>query len=193
MSEASTFGRILRSRAAANVLLAVLLLIGVYFFAFRGMRFFAVPSNSMEPTLEPGDQLVTLKYAAYERGDIVVFRTNGEYMVKRIAAVGGDSLLIAEGALFLNESYASEPYIMEPMVYHVSPPVEVPEGHIFVLGDNRNNSEDSSYDRQTYPVSSIVGKVIFRYYPYARWGRVQSYPLRTADELQAQASTAPET
>jgi signal peptidase I len=183
MSVLSSIGGVLNSRKAGNVLLLVLLLFGGYYFAVRGMRFFAVPSQSMEPTLLPGDQLVTLKESSYQRGDIVVFRAGGEYLVKRIAGVGGDRLLIAEGALFINDSYASEPYILEPMRYSVSPPVEVPEGNVFVLGDNRNNSEDSSYDRMTYPVSSIIGKVVFRYFPYDRWGRVSPYPLQTANEL----------
>jgi len=183
MSFLSSVRGVLRSKTAGNVFLLILVLIGGYFFAIRGMRFFAVPSQSMEPTLLPGDQLVTLKQDTYERGDIIVFRDGGEYMVKRIAAREGDRVLIAEGALFINDSFASEPYIKEPMVYNLSPPVEVGQGQVFVLGDNRNNSEDSSVDGRTHPVSSIIGKVVFRYYPYERWGTVQSYPLRTAEEL----------
>lgn len=174
---------ILHSRRVGNVVVLVLLLIAGYYFAFRGMRFFRVPSESMVPTLLVGDQLMTLRQPEYHRGDIVVFRdTNDEYLVKRIAGVGGDSILITEGSLFINEAFVSEPYIKEPMIYTVVPPVLVPPSEFFMLGDNRNNSEDSSIDRHTVPLAKVVGKVMFRYYPYDRWGRVPSYPMETVDE-----------
>ncbi|MBI2435595.1 MAG: signal peptidase I [Candidatus Hydrogenedentes bacterium] len=181
----------LSDRRIGNYVLLGLVIIAGYFFAFRGMRFFAVPSQSMEPALLPGDQLVTLHESHYQRGDIVVLREeNGEYLVKRIAGLPGDSILITEGALFINESYASEPYIKEPMSYTAAPSAPVPPGHVYLLGDNRNNSDDSSANGTNYPLSSVVGKVIFRYYPYDRWGAVASYPLRTVDELETELGTA---
>lgn len=163
----------------------------------RGMRFFAVPSESMEPTLNRGDYLVTLNAAEYTRGDIVVFADpirDGGNLVKRIVGIGGDTVAIQAGALFINGQYASEPYILEPMVYEVFPPVEVPDGHVFVLGDNRNDSEDSSYwatlgedpgippglrANPTVSVDSIIGRVRYIYLPWSRRGPVQSFPLST--------------
>lgn len=160
----------------------------------RGMRFFAVPSDSMEPTLYRGDYLLTLSESEYHRGDIVVLKdpTEAGNLVKRIVGVGGDRVSIQAGALFINNQYASEPYIKEPMVYEVFPPVVVPAGHIFVLGDNRNDSQDSSYwaiakDNPsvpdalrvdpTIPVEDIIGKVRYIYLPGSRRGPVRSFPL----------------
>lgn len=171
-------------KRVGNVVVVGLLLILAYYFVVRGVRFFAVPSASMEPTLLVGDQLMTIRQREYQRGDLVVFReTPDEYAVKRIAALGGDEIMVMDGALFINGSYASEPYIMDPMQYKIHPPVLVPAGHMFLLGDNRNNSFDSSAHGRTWPVSAIVGQVVFRYYPYDRFGRVHSFPLITVDEI----------
>lgn len=161
----------------------------------RGMRFFAVPSHSMEPTLYEGDYLLTLNATEYQRGDIVVLEDptdEGGNLVKRVVGIGGDTVAVQAGALFINGKYASEPYILEPMVYEVFPPIEVPDGHVFVLGDNRNDSEDSSYWASagedpdippelradpTVPVEDIIGKVRYIYLPGSRRGPVQAFPL----------------
>lgn len=179
------------SRQVGMIVLLMILLVGLYFFAWREMRFFRVPSKSMEPTLTPEDMLVTLNQRAYRRGDIVVWEENGDYIVKRIVALPGDTVSVVDGALFLNGKYASEPYILEAMNYYIEKPVTIPEGHYFYLGDNRNDSDDSSMGYVTADFSSttrephawlgdldeIIGKVVFRYYPYDRFGSVASYPL----------------
>lgn len=168
------------SKQAGYLAILLLCVMGIYFFGLRGMRFFLVPSASMQPTLLRADQIVTLREPRYGRGDIVVFVDyDGAYSVKRIAGIGGDSIKVGGGALFINGEYASEPYIQSPMDYIIMPPVLVPEGRVFLLGDNRNDSDDSHIDGRTYPVSDIIGKVRFIYYPYRRFGAVRSHPLRT--------------
>ncbi len=171
--------RLVFGRVGGQVGLIVFLLLVGYFFGIRGVRFFRVPSSSMEPTLLRQDQLITLKEPVYRRGDIVVVRDrkNGGYLVKRIAGVGGDVLLVRDGVLYINDRYASEPYIKEPMVYTFPKPVWVPPDRFFLLGDNRNDSDDSSVDYHTVPREDIVGRVVFIYFPYDRWGPVASYPL----------------
>ena len=180
----------LLGKKAGAVALVLLTLACVYLFVFRGTRFFMVPSGSMEPTLMPSDMLVTMREPAYRRGDIVVLRHNGEYLVKRIVGLGGDSLMVVDGALFINGKYASEPYVREPMRYAIDSPVAVPGDGVFFLGDNRNQSDDSSLPKESWDakfyydlasVSDIVGRVVFRYYPYDRWGPVASYPLTNSD------------
>ena len=86
----------------------------VYALLIKGMMFFRVPSQSMEPTLTPGDFIVTMPQQDYQRGDIVVLKDplhKDEYIVKRIAAVGGDTVETGLGYLAINGRYASAPYL----------------------------------------------------------------------------------
>jgi signal peptidase I len=176
-AEISAPPRINRNRRA--LILLVVIAPVFYLFVVRGMRFFEVPSISMENTLRVGDRLVTLTQAAYGRGDIVVFKdtVQGEYVVKRIVGVAGDTLNVDTGALYIDGEFASEPYIAEPMAYEFARAVTLGAGEVFVLGDNRNWSADSHVDLLPTPVDNIVGKVVYRYYPIDRAGPVDSYPL----------------
>ena len=184
MNRAAAFLKSKRVGYAAILLLAVIV---AYFLFVRGIRNFLVPSSSMEPTLLVGDHMVTLKEDLYRRGDIVVARDGapGEYIVKRIAAVGGDTLLIIDGALYIDGAYVSEPYIKEPMRYLVRDPLTVPAGHVFLLGDNRNNSDDSAMDGRSHPLTDIVGRVRLIYFPYGRFGPVPRFPLTAMIEASA--------
>jgi signal peptidase I len=138
----------------------------------------------MEPTLLEGDQIVTLRESAYERGDVVVLRDPEDekaYIVKRIMAVGGDTILVAGGAVYVNGSYVSEPYILSTPDYEMRT-YSVPQGHVFFLGDNRNDSEDSHlWKDKARPVNEIIGKVRFIYFPFNRFGVFQGYPPVTPD------------
>ncbi len=169
---------------AAYVVLIVLAVILINLFGFRGMRFFMVSSSSMEPTLNTADMIVVLKQKVYKRGDIVVLRDeregDGSYIVKRIVAISGDSVSIKNGVLSINGQYVSEPYIKEQMEYKMESPVHVGPGEVFVMGDNRNNSADSSLWQESLKVDSIEGKARYVYYPFSRKGPVKSYPLAVA-------------
>jgi len=175
--------------------LLVILLIVIGIILVGGVRFFKVPSSSMEPTLYPSDYIITRNADDYHRGDIVVFRDpdyEDEFLVKRIVGVGGDTISVVGGAVFLNHSYVSEPYRYWPIDYEMDP-YEVPAGHFFLLGDNTNRSIDShnwgaseSGDRSGKKGSPrsisgdlIVGKVAFIYLPWSRFGKLSSYPLRS--------------
>lgn len=177
-------GELVRSvflgKTAGNIAVGLLLVGAVYLFGFREARFFRIPSASMEPTLLPVDQIMTMAESSYDRGEIVVIREpdgSGNFFVKRIVGVGGDEIAVYRGALHINGEFASEPYIAEPMHYEMPIPVVVPEDHVFVLGDNRNNSLDSHDAGESYPTSLIVGRVRYIYYPYERFGSVPTYPL----------------
>jgi signal peptidase I len=173
-------------KRAGYIAIALLAVAGCYVFGVRGVRFFMVPSGSMEPTLLPNDMLVTVREPAYHRGDIVVLRHDDGYLVKRITGLPGDTVGVMDGALLIDGKYASEPYLREPMRYFIADPIRVPDGRFFFMGDNRNESDDSSVNHGEpggpglYDLGSmkdIVGRVVFLYYPYSRWGEVRSYPL----------------
>lgn len=183
-----------RRRYTAYVVILILSVVFLYFLLIRDMRFFLVPTSSMVPALRPRDYIMTMHDDRYERGDIVVTYdpldpTQTTYVVKRIVGLPGDTIRIIGGALFLNGSYASEPYLNEHMKYDFPAgptPFSVPDGTVFVLGDNRNFSEDSSseewrqrgmYDSPAIPLDKILGRVRFIYLPIDRARAVRSYPL----------------
>lgn len=165
-----------------------------------GMRIFVgeasvVPTASMEGTILVGDHLFMDKLLygpeiplvhwrlpmvkTIRRGDIIVFhypRDPSETFLKRVTAVGGDSLEIRGGVLFVNSQPVQEPYAVHHAPLH-SPqeswgPVVVPDGKLFVMGDNRDNSSDSR-DWGFVPVGNVIGEPMFVYWSYdaptARW------------------------
>ena len=165
-----------------------------------GMRIFVgeasvVPTASMEGTILVGDHLFMDKLLygpeiplvnwrlpmlkTIHRGDIVVFhypKNPAETFLKRVAAIGGDRVELRNSVLYINSVPVREPYA----VYHVQAndpqeswgPTVVPEGKLFVMGDNRDNSSDSR-DWGFVPVENVIGEPLFVYWSYdaptARW------------------------
>lgn len=141
-----------------------------------------VHQRSMETTLEQNDRVLVSKLAYRiglpQRGDIIVFDepidpafgANGIPLVKRVVALTGETIDLRDGAVFVNGSRveiaeASGPTV--PNLPTVAYPYTVPDGHVFVLGDNRTLSSDS----RTFgpvPLRNIVGKVILRFWPLTR-------------------------
>lgn len=186
------------SQATAYALVLVISLVFIFLLGVKGMRFFLVPSASMEPTLVPPEYLITFEQDLYYRGDIVVIKdpkVPGSYLVKRIVGLPGDTLAVRGGALFINGSYASEPYSAAPMNYIMNE-YTVKDGDVFIMGDNRNASVDS-HDWQADVIAPgdlsgrrmllakpegvsaalIVGKVRCVYLPINRARITHSYPL----------------
>lgn len=146
----------------------------VLFVAVVALRLFvlepvAVVSSSMEPTFHDGDHVVTesvsLLAGAVDRGDLVTLDREGadELMLKRVAGLAGDTVAIRDGWLHVNNRRVDEPYLDHASVDSVYfGPVVVPDGAVFVLGDNRAESKDS---RDFGPVltSELEGKVLFQW------------------------------
>ncbi len=158
------------------------LLLGAFFFFLfwiyllygKGALFFEVPSRSMEPTLLPGDKVVAFRVKRIERGDVIAFISPlnpKDILVKRVVGLPGEEIEIHGGKVYINGNPLKEPYIKEPPIYDL-PRTRIPPGYYFVLGDNRNNSEDSSVFGPI-PRKSIIAKDVFIYWPPSRWGRIK--------------------
>jgi signal peptidase I len=165
----------------------LLLLFGTTFFFIsnQSIGFFLVPSSSMEPTLAPDDQLITFRKSQYLRGDLIVFRDpldEKSFMVKRIVALPSDEVQVRNGTLTVNAVAIREPYINETILYQFGP-YHVPEDHIFVLGDNRNESHDGHKWGKGIPEDTIIGEVKYIYAPRKR---MQSIPAATHYFAQAE-------
>ena len=154
--------------------LIIFLFLVFYAVVIKRMRFYEVPSRSMEQTLYPLDRFITVKPRKIHRGDIVVFKDPTEpssFCVKRVIALAGDKVEIKNGKLYLDDKTQTEPYVRERIVYLFRAKV-VPQNHIFVLGDNRNLSEDSSV-WGFLPIENVVGKGVYMYWPLHRRGSLK--------------------
>jgi signal peptidase I len=136
---------------------------------------FRVPTGSMLPTLGPGDQVLVDKLAHHpRRGDLVVFTRprTGEILLKRVVALGGDTVAIQDGALYVDGRRAREPYADPRAIDSVYfGPVRVPRGSVFALGDNRADSLDSRAFG-AIAETRIIGRVVARIWPPDRLGKV---------------------
>jgi len=139
-----------------------------------------VPTPSMLPTIQVGDRLLVDKisyiFTDINRGDVVVFQPplnadqRGFDYVKRVIGLPGDKVEIRDGKVFINETELNEPYEKEKPDYTYGP-IIVPEETYFVMGDNRNHSNDSHY-WGVLAKKNIVGKVFIRYWPLDRTGKL---------------------
>ena len=152
--------------AAAAVLIAVLL-----------VPVLRIYGSSMSPTLKPGNIVIALKSSDFEQVDIISFYYNNKVLVKRVIAFTGDWVNVAEdGYIYVNNELLDEPYLKEGALGEcdIEMPYQVPEGRIFVCGDNRGTSLDSR-SRAVGCVSEeqIVGKIVFRIWPLTEVGAVE--------------------
>lgn len=133
---------------------------------------FYIPSGSMEPTLEPGDRILVnrfvYRFQEPRPGDVVVFIAPHDPasrdFIKRVVAVGGQSVEVRAGELYVDGKKLREPYVAQVPDRSSYGPVRVPADAVFVMGDNRTNSSDS---RVFGPLASedIVGKAFLIYWP----------------------------
>jgi len=140
-----------------------------------------IPSSSMHPTLQVQDRLLINKlsprFGELERGDIIIFRPPPSVAVrsdhvKRLIALPGDTVEISNGVLYVNGEAVEEDFIYQTISYEF-PLIEVPENSLFVLGDNRNFSQDSHRWVDWVTKDDVRGTVFFRYWPFDRFGRVE--------------------
>jgi len=160
---------------------------------------FYIPSGSMEPTLKPGDRVLVNKlFDSPSRGDIVVFENPkptpqpdqgivggffhwiseglgfvkpvDEDIIKRVIGLPGETVELRNGKLFVDGKEIPQPYLKGPVDTRDYGPVTVPEGDLFVLGDNRLNSNDSRFGLGFVPMGKVVGEAFVIIWPPSRMG-----------------------
>jgi len=157
---------------------------------------FYIPSMSMYPTLRVNDQVAVEKFSRFlappRRGDLVVFtppeaylqvrnaafpeqtpQTRANALVKRVVAIENDRVEVRNGIFTLNGTPMYEPYVSE-LARYTLPPLIVPQGKLFVLGDNRNDSSDS-HVWGFLPTANVVGKAFYIVWPIGRQGFVDAF------------------
>lgn len=136
------------------------------------VELYVVDGPSMRPTLQHEERLVVNKFIYHvrdpQKGEVIIFRyprDPSRDFIKRVIATAGDTIEIKEGHVYVNDQLLREDYILEKTRTEY-PKVTIPEGTIFVMGDNRNNSEDSRFpDVGFVPLDLVKGKAVCIFWP----------------------------
>jgi signal peptidase I len=163
-----------------TLILSVVLFVSINMISAR----IRVDGASMEPTLVSGEYVIvsrlSYRMGSPQRGDIIVFhypRDPQEEYIKRVIGLPGDEVEMKNGSVYVNGKLLEESYLNVKTNYLGT--WSIPEGQLFVLGDNRNNSSDS-HDWGTVPMDYVVGKAVLVYWPPPDWGLVDHVPLANA-------------
>jgi signal peptidase I len=139
-----------------------------------GTRGFYVYGSCMEPNLKTGERVLAARFSYLlgtpQRGDVVIFKypcDPTKNYVKRVVGVPGDIVEIRDGEVFVNDKPLDEPYKM--IAAHGDyGPERVRAGYLFVLGDNRDQSNDSRYWGEL-PIDNVQAKAVLLYWPLSHW------------------------
>ena len=156
-----------------SVAIAVFLAVIIRTFVFQP---FYIPSESMTPNLLVGDRIIVSKlsfvFGEPKRGDVIVFKypeDPSRDFVKRTIGLSGENLSVRDNLLYINGQLVEESYLPQGLVFSDFGPEDVPESAYFMMGDNRNNSDDSRV-WGPMPEENIVGKAVLIYWPFNRIG-----------------------
>ncbi len=152
------------------VAITAVVVLRVYFFQSS-----EIISQSMEPTFNVGDRFIYLRTQGVyqpQRGDVVSIQYDdtlmtGEELVKRVVGLPGEEIGIYNGHVYISGKRLEEPYLKEPMIGDAVA-YRIPDGTIFVMGDNRNNSEDSRV-WGPIPLASVLGRAKLLFWPLSRF------------------------
>ena len=165
-----------------ETVITLVLAIAAFFLLSTSVQTFVIVGRSMEPTFHDTQRLLVNKivYNLHEpeRGDVIIFRppNNQEVdYIKRIIALPGDTIEVKDEVVYVNGTRLDESYIKSPPRYTLNQR-EIPENNYFVLGDNRNNSNDS-HSGWLVPRQNIIGKAWLSIWPPGEWGLAANYAL----------------
>jgi len=149
---------------------------------------YEVPTGSMEPNIEIGDRVlaekISVRFRTIERGDIVFFddpMIPGRILVKRVIAVAGQEVSLYNGKVYIDGQGTFEPYthgaetyplVLAGLTMGIEYPYVVPDGYIWVLGDNREDSLDSRAFG-AIPINAVLARAVFRVWPIERFGYLE--------------------
>lgn len=163
------------SETLETLVLAAVMVLAINIFSAR----IRVDGVSMQPSFYQDDFVIVNKLAYtfgdFERGDVVVFpypRNPEDDYIKRVIGLPGDHVVIEGGMVMVNGVLLNEPYIAEAP--RTDYEVFVPDGELFLMGDNRNSSSDSRV-WGTLPLEDVIGKAVFVYWPTEAFGPVMHY------------------
>jgi signal peptidase I len=166
-----------------EILVTVALALVIFLLLQASVQSFIIVERCMEPQFHEGDRLLVNKVVYHfgepKRGDVIILHPPSDpkaVYIKRIIALPGDTVEVKGGAVYVNGTKLDEPYIKEPPAYTLHKEI-IPENEYFVLGDNRNNANDS-HNGWTVPRQNIIGKAWLIFWPPGEWGLVTHYPLQ---------------
>jgi signal peptidase I len=160
-----------------TILIAIAATLGVRAFVFEQ---YSIPSTSMVPTLEVGDRVIVSKLNSTPgRGDVMVFDrppndparspSDPKVLIKRVIGLPGETVEARDGQVYVDGNALEETYLPDGTVTSMDKPINVPEGQVLMLGDNRATSHDGRYFGPI-EIDSIVGRAIWRIWPLDRLG-----------------------
>ena len=170
--------------AALAILLTVIVLVIAIFVPIVHLR-----DTSMAPLLEMGDFVVGFGADHYERGQICLFHIDSRLEIKRVIGLPGDVVNIdEEGRVTINDMLLDEPYVetVTRGFCDIELPCEVPEEHVFIMGDNREFSVDSRAKAiSCIPIDMLEARVVIRLFPIQKFEVLDRLVPENMDELKA--------
>lgn len=172
-----------------DILITIAIAIVIFFAIQATIQNYVIWENCMEPNFYDGQRVlvnkIVYKFHEPERGDVIILHPPPPYdpdatpFIKRIIGLPGETVEVKDGEVYINGIKLDEPYIKEPPKYTLKREIE--ENHYFVLGDNRNNANDS-HTGWTVPRENIIGKAWLTIWPLDKLGLVATYSFQMQPE-----------
>ena len=178
-----------------EALITIAMAVVIFFILQSTVSNFVIVETCMEPNFVEDERIlvnkVIYRFGEPERGDVIILHPplNPETLfIKRVVGLPGETVEVKDGTVYINGKKLDEPYIKEPPRYTMSE-TKIPQNEYFVLGDNRNNANDS-HNGWTVPRQSIIGKAWLSVWPISEWELIPDYPLDEQLKNSADEQTA---